>query len=422
MYLVQNAFRNIFRNKGRNIILALITFLIIFAAAVSFLISGAAKSMIDNTRTQFGNQVTIESAEVSGLEVSDYLKYGESDLLQKTEFSMTAYGCLDGLQALDEETPDGNANMILAASSRADLGEDFRKGLRSILQGKAPEQKDECLVSEKFAQHNSLSVGASITLRPANSEKSGSATLTVSGIYADNSVYGTGGQTGMPLFNRNNEIVTTVETAAAIDFMVKSTGRQFEAVYFLKHLDLLAAFQNELLEKGLPASYTVTANEEEYKQVAAPMEKLLKISTVFLSVVLLLGAAVLILISVMSMRERKYEVGVLRAMGMKKGKVILGMLLEAVAITAACLIVGLGAGTAAAQPVADILLRQTTQGGQSPADQRDAEETPGIKIRMTAPEVGEISLVALFLAGISSAIGILYITRFEPNRILSERN
>ncbi len=422
MYLFQNAIRNLFRNKGRNIILALITFLIIFAAAVSFLISGATKSVIGSARTQFGNQVTIASTSAVELKVSDYLKYGDSELLQNTEFSMTAYGRLDGLKALDEETPDGNANMILVSTSRNDLGEDFRKGLRSILWGKQPENKGECLVSEEFAKLNSLSIGSSVKLLPADAAKSGTATLTVSGIYSDNSVNGTGGQAGIPLYNRNNEIVTTVETAAAIDFMVNGTGQLFDAVYFLKRPDLLEAFQNELREKGLPASFTVTANEEEYQQAVAPVEKLSKISNVFLMVVLSLGTAVLILVSVMSMRERKYEVGVLRAMGMKKGKVVLGMLTEAVVVTAACLVIGLGAGAAAAQPVANVLIQQTIQSGQSPAGQSDEDENPAMKIHMTASAAGQISSVALLLAGISSAAGILYITRFEPNRILSERN
>ena len=135
MYLFQNAVRNIFRNKGRNIILALITFLIIFAVTVSFLISGSTKSIISNARAQFGSQVFIVSAGAKEPELSDYLKYGESDLLQKMELSMRSYGRLDGLRALDEEIPDENANVILVSTSRTDLSEEFRKGLRSIAQG-----------------------------------------------------------------------------------------------------------------------------------------------------------------------------------------------------------------------------------------------------------------------------------------------
>ncbi|MFQ8599453.1 MAG: FtsX-like permease family protein [Oscillospiraceae bacterium] len=146
----------------------------------------------------------------------------------------------------------------------------------------------------------------------------------------------------------------------------------------------------------------------------APVEKLSKISGVFLAVTLSLGAAVLILVSILSMRERKYEVGVLRAMGMKRSKVILGMLTETLAITAACLLIGLGTATAAAPPVADILMRQTTQ--SEPVSSGQGDRAAAVQIRMTASTAGEIGLVALLLAGISSAAGILYITRFEPSR------
>lgn len=420
MYLFQNAVRNIFRNKGRNIILALITFLIIFAVTVSFLISGSTKSIISNARAQFGSQVFIVSAGAKEPELSDYLKYGESDLLQKMELSMRSYGRLDGLRALDEEIPDENANVILVSTSRTDLSEEFRKGLRSIAQGSAPEKKDECLVSEDFAKLNGLSVGSRVKIAPAGTGKDVTAALTVSGIYSDNSINGTGGQAGMPLYNRNNEMITTAETAIAIDFIANSTGRQFEAAYFLKNPDSLEDFEKELRDKGLPPDCSVTVNEEEYKQVVGPAEKLSKISNIFLMIVLALGAAVLVLVSVMSMRERKYEVGVLRAMGMKKGNVILGMLTETVLITAVCLAIGLGGGTAAAGPAAEILTQQTVKTGPSDSGQEENFQT--VEIRMTSAAAVEISLVALVLAGISSAAGILYITRFEPNRILSERN
>ncbi|MFQ8599455.1 MAG: hypothetical protein ACLSAP_01910 [Oscillospiraceae bacterium] len=50
------------------------------------MIGGAAKTVIGNTRAQFGNH-TIERNGAREPEVSDYLRYGESDLLRKTEFS-----------------------------------------------------------------------------------------------------------------------------------------------------------------------------------------------------------------------------------------------------------------------------------------------------------------------------------------------
>jgi putative ABC transport system permease protein len=92
------------------------------------------------------------------------------------------------------------------------------------------------------------------------------------------------------------------------------------------------------------------------KKVVGPVEGLAKVTNTFLIVVLVLGSMILILLSTLAIRERKYEIGVLRAMGMKKAKVALGLLTEMLVITVICLILGLGIGMVASQPVADSLL------------------------------------------------------------------
>ena len=65
----------------------------------------------------------------------------------------------------------------------------------------------------------------------------------------------------------------------------------------------------------------------------------------FMIVVIILGSIILALLSSITIRERKYEIGVLRAMGMKKAK-SRGLISEALMITAVCLVVGLVIGSA----------------------------------------------------------------------------
>jgi putative ABC transport system permease protein len=76
-------------------------------------------------------------------------------------------------------------------------------------------------------------------------------------------------------------------------------------------------------------------------------------SVTFMVVVLILGAITLALLSYMAVRERKYEVGVLRAMGLERRKIAFGMITESIMIAAMCLVIGLGLGSAMAQPIAD---------------------------------------------------------------------
>lgn len=136
-------------------------------------------------------------------------------------------------------------------------------------------------------------------------------------------------------------------------------------------------------------------------------------------------------LSILSIRERKYEIGVLRAMGMKKRRVIVGMVCESLVITAACLAIGLSASAALSQPIADNLLASQIRIAEE--QQKNGEAmllTPGkdtqdtiseLSVQITPKAALQIGALALVLVLVSSMAGILYITRYEPMKILSER-
>jgi putative ABC transport system permease protein len=145
----------------------------------------------------------------------------------------------------------------------------------------------------------------------------------------------------------------------------------------------------------------------------------------------------------MAVRERKYEVGVLRAMGMEKSKVAFGMITESVLIAALCLVVGLGVGNAMAQPIADSLLEgrvanemaaieQNQDGGQFLMTQGQqqiiGDDAAGyvpvseIQISLGMDVITQIIAITLGLAALSGVIGVAMITQYEPLKILRERN
>jgi putative ABC transport system permease protein len=157
---------------------------------------------------------------------------------------------------------------------------------------------------------------------------------------------------------------------------------------------------------------------------------------------LVFGGLVLVLLSFMAVRERKYEVGVLRAMGMEKRKVAAGIMTEAIIISLICLIVGLAIGSAVSQPVAnDILSEQVkTAEVETKANSENLQflvmagktqfingmngYTPisEIQVALDTNTVTQIVIIALALAALSGVIGIAVITKYEPLRILRERN
>lgn len=208
-------------------------------------------------------------------------------------------------------------------------------------------------------------------------------------------------------------------------------NNSINAVYYLKHPELLPDFEAELRNIGLPDNYNVKTDEGAFENVSAPVESLQNLSLTFLIIVLVLGAVIMVLLSAIAIRERKYEIGVLRAMGMKKKKVALGLWAETIVITCICFVLGMGVGMVLSQPVSDSMMSGITQtadtGSTSLTDRLNAEagvaeQSPEIDVSVNGVTALEIFCVSLLLASIAGFISVSRITKYEPIKILMERN
>lgn len=472
MYILKNAIKNLGRNKGRNILLGIIIFILILSTTVGLVINTTTKGIIEDYKNRFGSKVTLgvdfdklmaeQKPDANGIlafpaapEISpeQYMAFAESKQLRSYQMDMRTGIVFENLKAVDEKANEGMSGGIgegyeehvmpkakLLGYSDADNLPDFAKGLRKIVDGDIYKNKNECLVSSDFAALNKLKVGDSFQIMDTANKKE--TTLTVAGIYAD-ATQATGdlppgamsleGSYG----NRRNEILVNIETLTAnFDISELTVNAEYE----LKSPDLLEAFEKELREKGLPEAYNVETDEAGYNKIVAPVVGLSKISMTFMWVILGVGSMILLFITTMAIRERKYEIGVLRAMGMKKAKVAFMIVAETIMITVLCLGMGMGIGNVISQPVADFLIVEQVEAaesspkegiqfngsigmGESTSDSNsDVQPLSEIDVSLTPEAVVQIALIALALALLSSAAGVIYITKYEPMKILSERN
>ena len=456
MYIIANALKNVVRNKGRNILTGAIIFAIIVTTVISLIINTASGAIIQDYKMQFGTKAFInpDTSKVSVLSGRQsrqivplpavYAALAASDCLISADLSCHVPSVSDTLLGLGENTdvnavpvsPDGGSftkfpTMNVKGYTNPEQIDDFREGFRGITSGGFPVSNNECIVSEDFAALNNIEVGDVIDIAQGMVADN-PLSLKVVGIYFDFTQNMFGDAISAPAaINVRNDIITNYETASAYG---KTDPRVDTAAYFLKSPDLLSKFENEARAAGLSYDYKVTTDEEAYNRIVGPVEGMAKISLAFMIVVLTLGSLILILLAALSIRERKYEVGVLRAMGMKKHKVALGLIFENLAITAVCLIIGFGVGAAVAQPVSDILLQGQTAAAESNADfgtgmyyagvQTDINAKPltDLEVSLNLKVVTMIILISLMLVSISSVTGISYITKYEPIKILMERN
>ena len=463
MYIINNALKNIMRNKGRNILIAVIIFAVIATTVVTLMINNTASGVIDDFRTRFGAQVTISididkyiqgnpptggpgAIALPQVSARQSLDFADSAYIREYFLSVSKDVTSDNLSAIDEGS-SGTVMMPIGGDNT--MGQfmlsnqfiDFDNGMRFIMDGgRMVENDNECVVSEEFAALNNLSVNDEIVLHASlTNEETGikrpvEYNLKIVGVYYDFTEEYPGIQ--MPLSNKRNEILTTTETLTS-SMLDNERGLAVTATYFLKDPSMADAFEAEIRAKGLSDFMAVTTDEAGYNKIIAPVEGLKGVSVTFLIIVLILGSIIIMLLSSIAIRERKYEIGVLRAMGMKKGKVALGLWSEMLVITCVCLCLGLAAGTLVAQPVSNILLAGQVEAAQS------APSAPGGPINLNNPggslldslpplehldiSVGAITIlqiigISLLIASLAGVASVSRITKYEPIKILSERN
>ena len=231
-----------------------------------------------------------------------------------------------------------------------------------------------CIVSTELATYNGLAVGDTILLANPNNEEE-TYSLTVVGIYTDSAAneqsFSQFGATSSDPANRiymsYTALQSIVDASAEASETVtdEDTGREFEtaltgslsATYVFADPEDYYAFETEVRTLGLDDSYTVSSSDiSSFESSLTPLNTLSDMAVTFLIVILIIGAIILVVLNIFNIRERKYEIGVLTAMGMKKGKVAMQFLTEIFIVTIIAVLLGATIGGVFSVPVTNALL------------------------------------------------------------------
>lgn len=432
MYIVKNALRCIARSKGRNILMGIIALVIAVSACMGLSIRQAAENARKNALDGMSVSATVSydrqslmsgmggkknggfdkdkfsdvMGNKSSLTLADYSLYATAESVSDFYYTLTAYfNGSDGLLPVSSTSDGGSGeegapslpegmgggshfgNMTTAeltvigySSDRAMT--DFTDGSASVTDGEMFAEgtaEYACIISEELAVYNGISVGDSIVITDPSLETA-TYTLTVSGIYTSEeangfSPSGFGGDMQDPA---NRIYMSAVALQAIADASAETEGgtvsATLSATYLFADTDAYYAFESEVRTLGLGDEYTVySADLDAFESSLLPLDTLSKAAGWFLLVILVIGGVILVAVNAFSVRERKYEVGVLTAMGMKKRKVAVQFVCELLIVTMLAVILGAGIGAVSSVPITNTLLENQTE-GQS---QRQAEIDKG---------------------------------------------
>lgn len=334
----------------------------------------------------------------------------------------------------------------------------------------------QCIISEDLATYNDLTTGDKINVSNPNDEDE-TYTLEIVGIFTDtssneNSLSQFGATSSDPAnsiyvnYETLNDIVNASASAHEDDSSSALT-QMLSATYCFATVDDYNSFEEEARELGLDDSYVVTSNDvTAFENSMVPLDTLSKMAGYFLIVILAIGGIILIVLNIFNIRERKYEIGVLTAMGMKKSKVAIQFLIEIFVVTLIAVVIGSAIGAVSSVPVTNALLENQVASQTSQQEQVEQNfgrggsnsETGGAEDNSTASQenmpndrkggmlgnimgvnnenayVTEVSSamnltvvfqmigICVLLTVLSGAVSMLFVMRYEPLKILSNRD
>ena len=473
MYILKNAWLNITKNKGRNILIGCIIFIISCALTITLAIKNTASSLIKSYKDayrvettigfnrqsmkenfDFTNQEGMNSmkdafSNVGELTKEDIDNYADSEYVKDYYYTYSVSVNSDDIEPVSsdfsfggrggkDKNPDDITNFTLMGYSSVDSMSEFINGsytMSDVLEDAFDIMFDGnyCLINEELASLNDISLGDEISF-------SSDVSLTVVGIFSEKD------DESMNMFSASaNTIITNVNVIDSIHEDNTDLRFSVNPTFILDSYSDIDAFSKELYEKGLNEYFSVTTNEEEVSNATSSVSNVLSFAATFLVLTLIIGAFVLLIINQINIRERKYEIGVLRTIGMKKSLLTLQFLIELTIVAFIFLIMGAFAGSLLSRPVSNKLLQNEIESSKEAKNEMN-ENFGGHMMNDTNHSMNKISGVVnieaydsidaivdfkviielvgicLVLILVGSLTAIVSIQRFSPLEILKERS
>lgn len=513
MYVIKNALRCIARAKGRNVLIGIIALVIAVSACIGLSIRQAAESAKESAldgmsvtanitydwsdkfnglKNPFEDGFNVDREEIddmlsrdNSLSLDEYKLYATASTVKGFYYTLTAYfngsdsfekieGSYVGGGGGGNAFPDlgGGAfpgfgggggrgetgDFTVIGFSARDAMTEFTSGNAALLDDGSSVMFDEdtaelvCILSQELAAYNELSVGDSITITNPQAA-SESYTLTVVGIYESNQNRGLSNS----IYVSAHTLAAMLDSSAATSAENAKVTGSYTATYLFASTEDYELFCDEVYTLGLDEAYTVESSDlKAFEESLKPLKNLSSMAGWFLLVILIIGGVILVVLNIFNVRERKYEVGVLTAMGMKKWKVAAQFMCEILVVTMIAVIIGAGIGAVSSVPITNALLAEeassqsgvkdpfntgfgpsgmfpggsagfpgNNSGGRNPMEDMfngAVDYIAEVNSAMNLTVVFQMIGVGLLLTLIASAASVLFIMRYDPLKILANRD
>lgn len=321
----------------------------------------------------------------------------------------------------------------------------FSEGTSSIVDGEAITAEDEgtnnVVIEQTLAEANELSVGDTFTITSPDDEET-TYEVTIKGIYETSE---SSSSMGM-MFNFLNPANTLYSSYTFANTLKgdDSEGTIDSASYTLSDPENMDQFVEEAEALIDTDTFSLQTNDQMYQQMLQPLNNVASFATNIVVLVAVAGVIILTLIVMMTIRERRYEIGVLLSMGEARVKVIMQFFTEILVCMLFALVVASFSGNIVGNVIGEQLLEQQTESTQTATNDNGMEQGEpggnrgggnfgsfGASSQEAAQEIQEMDITVtvdqiVMLAGVGilisfgsillSSVGII---RLQPRKILT---
>ena len=258
----------------------------------------------------------------------------------------------------------------------------------------------DAMISTQMARKNRLKVGSTFTAYGK--------TFTVAAIFQTDTDQG------------NDTVVTSLPV---LERLTGQTGQVFNAVVTVASLNELSKVTSEI-ERLLGPRASVVSYVSDAEQAVSDLNGVKSIALDSLAGAVGAAVVILFLVMVMVVRERKREIGVLKAIGAPSGRIMAQFTTEAVTLTLLGLVIGFAVGIIAASPVTSSLVSHSGVSSETGARGLFGAGSPvlthltDINAHVGWPVVFEGLVAAVLIAVLASAAAAWMISRVRPAEVL----
>lgn len=470
MNFIRRAFIAIISKPGKTTLTLLLLFIIFTLVFAGFSIQEGALKSSDEARKKLGAEVNLavdnkkmmesQSTNSDGMNLSGKppaVSAKDIEAISKLKQVKSYQARVEGVAYKGKLKPasvtgtpfsggkDGQENPSFSVNGISNLSDvpSFQSGDEKIISGKGITGKttgNKVVIGKRLAEKNNLSVGD--TLEILESKKKRKIKLKIIGIFESSRVPQApfnSFEDAMP----DNQLYMPYKTALPISF----SGGVSNATFTLKDPKDINSFIKQASKlttatTGEDGLFKFDAQDKAYKRMIGPIEQVASFSKIIVGIILGTGAAILALILMLSLRERKFEMGILLSIGENKSKLIAQFLVEILLIA----IVSFGAASFAAnsvgQNLSDYLVKNqvekqaeqkndedssdntTLAFGNDPTNEKKVDDKPIEKMNISLSKdiFVSIGLLNFLLIVFATILPSLFILRLQPKMLFTKKD